>query len=38
MERTTIPRDEQRLAWARQILGDPAIGLARASADAGFRS
>jgi N-acetylmuramate 1-kinase len=31
-------REQQRLAWARRALGDPAAGLVRASVDAGFRS
>jgi aminoglycoside/choline kinase family phosphotransferase len=38
MDSGTLPREEQRLAWTRQILGDRNVGLARASADAGFRS
>jgi aminoglycoside/choline kinase family phosphotransferase len=38
MDSGTLPREEQRLAWTRQILGDRTVGLARASADAGFRS
>jgi len=31
-------REAERLAWARDALGDPKAELARASADAGFRS
>jgi hypothetical protein len=31
-------RDRQRLQWARDVLGDTGIDLARASVDAGFRS
>ncbi|MDB6163264.1 MAG: aminoglycoside phosphotransferase [Xanthomonadaceae bacterium] len=31
-------RDHQRLQWARGVLDDDAIGLERASVDAGFRS
>lgn len=31
-------RAGQRLAWAREATGDPALGLSRASMDAGFRS
>jgi N-acetylmuramate 1-kinase len=34
----TLHRDEQRLAWLRQALADPHAHLARASADASFRS
>jgi aminoglycoside/choline kinase family phosphotransferase len=34
----TLHRDEQRLAWLRHALGDPHAHLARASADASFRS
>jgi aminoglycoside/choline kinase family phosphotransferase len=34
----TLHRDEQRLAWLRQALADPHATLARASADASFRS
>jgi aminoglycoside/choline kinase family phosphotransferase len=33
-----MPREEQRLAWARTASGDPNLGLSRASTDAGFRS
>src|SRR6478672_8814219 len=32
------PRAAERLAWARTALADPALGLERASVDAGFRS
>ena len=32
------PRAAQRLAWARAATGEPALELARASTDAGFRS
>jgi aminoglycoside/choline kinase family phosphotransferase len=32
------PRAAERLAWARAALADPAVGLERASVDAGFRS
>ena len=32
------PRGEERLAWAREALGDPGACLVRASVDAGFRS
>ncbi len=32
------PRDRERLAWARNALGDPHAQLVRASMDAGFRS
>ena len=32
------PRGEERLAWAREALGDPDACLVRASVDAGFRS
>jgi aminoglycoside/choline kinase family phosphotransferase len=32
------PRADERLAWARTALADPAVGLERASVDAGFRS
>ncbi|NUS61609.1 MAG: phosphotransferase [Lysobacter sp.] len=38
MDSSTVLREDRRLAWARQALGDPALGLARASTDAGFRS
>ena len=31
-------REDRRLAWTREMLGDRNVGLARASADAGFRS
>lgn len=31
-------RETARLAWARAAVGEPALGLVRASADAGFRS
>src|SRR4249919_3837908 len=34
----TPTRDEQRLAWLRQALHDPAAPLERASTDASFRS
>ncbi len=32
------PREQQRLDWARAATGNPALGLERASMDAGFRS
>ncbi|UHQ19683.1 phosphotransferase [Lysobacter sp. KIS68-7] len=35
---TTLPRETQRLDWARHATHDADLGLARASADAGFRS
>ncbi|NUS37977.1 MAG: phosphotransferase [Lysobacter sp.] len=34
----TSPRAATRLAWTRAALSDPAVGLERASMDAGFRS
>lgn len=34
----SIARADERLAWARSVLGDPATGLQRASVDAGSRS
>ena len=35
---TAVPRESARLAWTREALGDPGVGLERASVDAGFRS
>lgn len=34
----SLPREQQRLEWARNASGNPSIGLERASVDAGFRS
>ncbi len=34
----TSDRDQQRLAWGRQVLANPSLELVRASVDAGFRS
>lgn len=40
MSLSTTPssREQQRLDWARDATGNPALGLERASVDAGFRS
>ena len=38
IDKVADPRAEARLAWAREAAGDAAIGLVRASVDAGFRS
>src|SRR5690606_11139016 len=38
MTQATASREQQRLDWTRRATADPALGLERASMDAGFRS